>query len=189
MLANMPADKVRIHLCWGNYEGPHDHDVGVEKLLPIIRKIKAKAISYEAANPRHEHEWIHWRDAKLPDDIILIPGVIDSSTNYVEHPELVAQRLERLAKAVGKDRVWAGTDCGFGTFAGYSKVDPGIAWKKFRSDGRRCRDRVETVVELTRRRRRSNHSTCVKLRKYTCSSIRRRSPTFAVAPALEQRAC
>jgi 5-methyltetrahydropteroyltriglutamate--homocysteine methyltransferase len=133
MLANIPAEKARIHLCWGNYEGPHDHDIAVEKLLPIIRKIKAKAISYEAANPRHEHEWIHWRDAKLPDDVILIPGVIDSSTNYVEHPELVAQRLERLANAVGKDRVWAGTDCGFGTFAGYSKVDPGIAWKKFRA--------------------------------------------------------
>jgi 5-methyltetrahydropteroyltriglutamate--homocysteine methyltransferase len=133
VLARVPADKIRLHLCWGNYEGPHDHDVGVEKLLPIIRKTKARFISYEAANPRHEHEWIHWRDAKLPDDKILIPGVIDTSTNYVEHPELVAQRIERLANAVGRDRVIAGTDCGFGTFAGTAKVDPGIAWKKLRA--------------------------------------------------------
>ena len=133
MLEKIPGERVRLHLCWGNYEGPHDFDVPVEKLLPIVRKTKAKMISYEAANPRHEHEWYHWRDAKLADDVILIPGVIDSSTNYVEHPELVAQRLERLANAVGRDRVWAGTDCGFGTFAGYSKVDPGVAWKKFRA--------------------------------------------------------
>ncbi len=101
--------------------------------MPILRKTKAKMISYEAANPRHEHEWIYWKEAKLPDDVILIPGVIDSSTNYVEHSELVAQRLERIANAVGRDRVYAGTDCGFGTFAGYSKVDPGIAFKKFRA--------------------------------------------------------
>jgi 5-methyltetrahydropteroyltriglutamate--homocysteine methyltransferase len=133
MLAKVPAEKIRLHLCWGNYEGPHDHDVVVEKLLPIVRKTKAQMISYEAANPRHEHEWIHWRDAKLPDDKILIPGVIDSSTNYVEHPELVAQRIERLANVVGRDRVIAGTDCGFGTFAGAAKVDPGIAFKKLRS--------------------------------------------------------
>jgi 5-methyltetrahydropteroyltriglutamate--homocysteine methyltransferase len=132
-LACVPADQIRLHLCWGNYEGPHDHDVGVEKLLPIIRKTKAQAISYEAANPRHEHEWIYWRDAKLPDDKILIPGVIDTSTNYVEHPELVAQRIERLANVVGRERVVAGTDCGFGTFAGTAKVDPGIAFKKLRS--------------------------------------------------------
>ena len=129
----MPSEKIRLHLCWGNYEGPHDLDVGVEKLLPIIRKIKAGAISFEAANPRHEHEWIHWRDAKLPDDKMLIPGVIDSSTNYVEHPELVAQRIERLANVVGRDRVIAGTDCGFGTFAGAGKIDPGIAFKKLKS--------------------------------------------------------
>ncbi|MGZ5853589.1 MAG: epoxyalkane--coenzyme M transferase, partial [Xanthobacteraceae bacterium] len=99
----------------------------------IIRKSKAGAISFEAANPRHEHEWIYWRDAKLPDDKVLIPGVIETSTNYVEHPELVAQRIERFANAVGRDRVIAGTDCGFGTFAGAGKIDPGIAFKKLAS--------------------------------------------------------
>jgi 5-methyltetrahydropteroyltriglutamate--homocysteine methyltransferase len=131
-LAKVPAEMVRLHVCWGNYEGPHDHDIALEKLLPIIRKAKGQAISFEGANPRHEHEWVVWRDAKL-DDRILIPGLLDSSTNYVEHPELVAQRIERLANAVGRERVIAGTDCGFGTFAGYAKVDPGIAWKKLKA--------------------------------------------------------
>jgi 5-methyltetrahydropteroyltriglutamate--homocysteine methyltransferase len=129
-LANVPANQVRVHVCWGNYEGPHDHDIALEKILPIVLRAKAQAISFEAANPRHEHEWVVWRDAKLPDDKILIPGVLDSSSNYVEHPELVAQRIERFADAVGRERVIAGTDCGFGTFAAYSKVDPAIAFKK-----------------------------------------------------------
>jgi 5-methyltetrahydropteroyltriglutamate--homocysteine methyltransferase len=133
MLANIPAAQVRIHICWGNYEGPHDHDIPLAKILPIVLTAKAQGISLEAANPRHAHEWAVWRDAKLPDDKVLIPGLIDSSTNYVEHPELVAQRIERYAGAVGRERVIAGTDCGFGTFAGYSKVDPGIAFKKLRS--------------------------------------------------------
>jgi 5-methyltetrahydropteroyltriglutamate--homocysteine methyltransferase len=133
MLANIPAEQVRIHICWGNYEGPHDHDIPLAKILPIVLAAKAQAISLEAANPRHGHEWAVWRDAKLPDDKVLIPGLIDSSTNYVEHPELVAQRIEQYAGAVGRERVIAGTDCGFGTFAGYSKVDPGIAFKKLRS--------------------------------------------------------
>ncbi len=132
-LANVPASQVRIHICWGNYEGPHDHDIALTKILPVVLKAKAQAISFEAANPRHEHEWAVWRDAKLPDDKILIPGVLDSSTNYVEHPELVAQRIERFANAVGREHVIAGTDCGFGTFAAYSKVDPAIAFKKLRS--------------------------------------------------------
>ena len=132
-LANVPASQVRIHICWGNYEGPHDHDIALTKILPTVLKAKAQAISFEAANPRHEHEWTVWRDTKLPDDKILIPGVLDSSTNYVEHPELVAQRIERFASAVGRERVIAGTDCGFGTFAAYSKVDPAIAFKKLRS--------------------------------------------------------
>jgi len=132
-LANVPANQVRVHVCWGNYEGPHDHDIALEKILPIVLRVKAQAISFEAANPRHEHEWVVWRDAKLPDDKILIPGVLDSSSNYVEHPELVAQRIERLADAVGRERVIAGTDCGFGTFAAYSKVDPAIAFKKLRA--------------------------------------------------------
>ena len=132
-LANVPANQVRVHVCWGNYEGPHDHDIALEKILPIVLRAKAQAISFEAANPRHEHEWVVWRDAKLPDDKILIPGVLDSSSNYVEHPELVAQRIERFAAAVGRERVIAGTDCGFGTFAAYSKVDPAIAFKKLRA--------------------------------------------------------
>ena len=132
-LANVPANQVRVHVCWGNYEGPHDHDIAIEKILPIVLRAKAQAISFEAANPRHEHEWVVWRDAKLPDDKILIPGVLDSSSNYVEHPELVAQRIERFADAVGRERVIAGTDCGFGTFAAYSKVDPAIAFKKLRA--------------------------------------------------------
>ena len=132
-LANVPANQVRVHVCWGNYEGPHDHDIALEKILPIVLRAKAQAISFEAANPRHEHEWVVWRDAKLPADKILIPGVLDSSSNYVEHPELVAQRIERFADAVGRERVIAGTDCGFGTFAAYSKVDPAIAFKKLRA--------------------------------------------------------
>ncbi|MFZ0838327.1 MAG: epoxyalkane--coenzyme M transferase, partial [Xanthobacteraceae bacterium] len=109
------------------------HDIPLAKILPIVLAARAQGISLEAANPRHAHEWAVWRDAKLPDDKVLIPGLIDSSTNYVEHPELVAQRIEQYAGAVGRERVIAGTDCGFGTFAGYSKVDPGIAFKKLRS--------------------------------------------------------
>lgn len=132
-LANVPASQVRIHICWGNYEGPHDHDIALTKILPIVLNAKAQAISFEAANPRHEHEWAVWHNAKLPDDKILIPGVLDSSTNYVEHPELVAQRIERFTNVVGRERVIAGTDCGFGTFAAYSKVDPAIAFKKLRA--------------------------------------------------------
>jgi 5-methyltetrahydropteroyltriglutamate--homocysteine methyltransferase len=131
-LKNVPAEMVRLHVCWGNYEGPHDHDIALDKILHVVRKAKAQAISFEGANPRHEHEWTIWGSAKL-DDRIFIPGMLDSSTNYVEHPELVAQRIERLANVVGRERVIAGTDCGFGTFAGYAKVDPGIAWKKFKS--------------------------------------------------------
>jgi 5-methyltetrahydropteroyltriglutamate--homocysteine methyltransferase len=132
-LQNVPAEQVRIHICWGNYEGPHDHDIALEKIMPVIRKAKAKGISFEGANARHEHEWKIWAEAKLPDDVMLLPGMLDSSSNYVEHPELVAQRIERLADIVGRERVIASTDCGFGTFAGFSKVDAGIAWKKLKS--------------------------------------------------------
>lgn len=135
-LDGIPAEKVRMHICWGNYEGPHDHDIGVEKILPLVAKAKPQAVLFEAANPRHEHEWTAWRDAaratrgSLPDDKILVPGVISSTSNYVEHPELVAQRLERYAAIVGRERVIAGTDCGFGTFAGFGKMDPEISYKK-----------------------------------------------------------
>ena len=132
-LRNIPADMARMHICWGNYEGPHDHDIPVEKIMSIILKAKPAGLLFEAANARHEHEWIHWRDARLPEDKILIPGTLDSCSNYVEHPELVAQRIERYAEIVGKERVIAGTDCGFGTFAGYGKMDMDISYKKLRS--------------------------------------------------------
>jgi len=129
-LEGIPADAVRMHICWGNYEGPHDHDIAVEKIMGIVLKAKPRAILFEAANPRHEHEWTAWRDAKLPEDKVLIPGVITSTSNYVEHPLLVAQRIGRYADIVGRERVIAGTDCGFGTFAGFGKMDPEISWKK-----------------------------------------------------------
>ena len=129
-LANVPFDKVRVHVCWGNYEGPHTHDIDLAKILPIVLGIKAKALSLEAANPRHEHEWAVWREIKLPDDKILLPGMIDTSTNYVEHPELVAQRIVRFADLLGRERVIASSDCGFGTSAGYGKIDPEVAYLK-----------------------------------------------------------
>jgi 5-methyltetrahydropteroyltriglutamate--homocysteine methyltransferase len=129
-LENVPADRARIHICWGNYEGPHDHDIPFAKVAPILVKAKPQALVVEAANPRHAHEWTVWQETKLPDDKILIPGVIDTSTNYVEHPELVAERLCRFADIVGRERIIAGTDCGFGTFAGYGKLDPDISFKK-----------------------------------------------------------
>ena len=129
-LAGVPDDRVRIHVCWGNYEGPHTHDIDLAKIIDIILGVRAQAILLEAANPRHEHEWTLWRERKIPDDKILVPGVIDTCTNYVEHPELVAQRIERFAGVVGRERVIAGTDCGFGTAAGYGKLDPGIAFLK-----------------------------------------------------------
>jgi len=132
-LANVPADRCRFHVCWGNYEGPHDFDIPVEKILPIILKAKPAGILFEAANARHEHEWQDWENAKIPDDKVLIPGTIDTCSNIVEHPELVAQRIERFAAIVGRDRVIAGTDCGFGTFAGYGRIDEKIAYKKLQS--------------------------------------------------------
>ena len=132
-LRNVPAQMARYHICWGNYEGPHDHDIQVDRIMDIILKAKPAGILFEAANARHDHEWVVWRDASLPDDKILIPGTLDSCSNYVEHPELVAQRIERYAGIVGKERVIAGTDCGFGTFAGYGKMDMDISYKKLRS--------------------------------------------------------
>jgi 5-methyltetrahydropteroyltriglutamate--homocysteine methyltransferase len=129
-LARVPADMVRIHVCWGNYEGPHTHDIDLVKIVDIVLRANAKAISLEAANPRHEHEWAVWQDVPLPDDKILLPGVIDTSTNYVEHPDLVAQRIVRFAGVVGRERVIASADCGFGTAAGHGKIDPGVAFLK-----------------------------------------------------------
>jgi 5-methyltetrahydropteroyltriglutamate--homocysteine methyltransferase len=132
-LRNVPAEMARIHICWGNYEGPHDHDIDFAKVAPILVKAKPMALVVEAANPRHAHEWKVWQETKLPDDKILIPGVLDTSTNYVEHPELVAERICRFADIVGRERVIAGSDCGFGTFAGYGKLDPDISFKKLKA--------------------------------------------------------
>jgi 5-methyltetrahydropteroyltriglutamate--homocysteine methyltransferase len=131
--ANIPPEKMRMHICWGNYEGPHDHDIPLEKVINIILKARPATILFEAANPRHEHEWTVWRDADIPDHKVLAPGMIDTCSNYVEHPELIAQRIERFAGIVGADRVIASTDCGFGTFAGYGKIDPEVTWKKLRA--------------------------------------------------------
>jgi len=129
-LRNCPADRLRMHVCWGNYEGPHHHDVPMERLLPIVVRAKPQALLFEAANPRHAHEWAVFRDARLPADTVLVPGVISSTTNYIEHPLLVAERIERFAGIVGRERVIAGTDCGFGTFAGFGPVEPDIAYLK-----------------------------------------------------------
>lgn len=129
-LRNVPAARLRMHCCWGNYEGPHHHDVPMRDLLPVLLKAKPQALLFEAANPRHAHEWTVFRDTKLPDDKILIPGVLSSTTNYVEHPELVAERLLRFADIVGRERVMAGSDCGFSTFAGFGAVDPDIVYMK-----------------------------------------------------------
>ena len=133
-LANISADRVRFHVCWGNYEGPHTRDIPMAKILGTVLKAKPKYILIEGANPRHEHEWELWKSAfKLPEDKVLVPGVIGSNTNYVEHPELVAQRIVRYAQVLGRERVIAGSDCGFGTFAGFGAVYPDIAWLKLKS--------------------------------------------------------
>jgi 5-methyltetrahydropteroyltriglutamate--homocysteine methyltransferase len=129
-LRDVPADRARMHVCWGNYEGPHHHDIPMELLLPIVLKAKPQALLFEAANPRHAHEWTVFRDARLPDDRILIPGVVGSTSNYIEHPLLVAERLCRFADIVGRERVIAGSDCGFSTFAGFGPVDPDITYLK-----------------------------------------------------------
>jgi 5-methyltetrahydropteroyltriglutamate--homocysteine methyltransferase len=132
-LRNVPPERVRMHVCWGNYEGPHHHDVPLARLLPIVFKVRAQGLLFEAANPRHAHEWAVFKDVRVPEDKVLIPGVLATTTNYIEHPELVAERLERFAHIVGRERVMGGTDCGFGTFAGFGPVEPDIAYLKLRS--------------------------------------------------------
>ena len=132
-LRNIPADRVRMHICWGNYEGPHTRDIPLAAMLGTLLKAKPRALLFEASNPRHAHEWTVWAETAIPDDYVLIPGCLDTTTNFVEHPELVAQRIERFAGIVGHERVIAGTDCGFGTFAGFGAVHPDIAWVKLRS--------------------------------------------------------
>ena len=132
-LRNVPRERVRMHICWGNYEGPHTRDIALQAVLPELLKAKPGALLFEGANPRHAHEWTVWRDNKVPDDLVLIPGCIDTTTNFVEHPGLVAERLGHYVDAVGAERVIAGTDCGFSTFAGFGVVDPDIAWAKLAS--------------------------------------------------------
>jgi len=129
-LAGLPEEQLRLHLCWGNYEGPHTGDVALAEIIDIALSAKVGAISFEAANPRHAHEWKLFETVKLPPGKVLIPGVLDSCSNYIEHPELVAQRLVRYASVAGRENVIAGTDCGFGTFVGASRVDGEIAWAK-----------------------------------------------------------
>ena len=134
-LENVPEDKVRIHICWGNYEGPHCCDIPMDTVFSTLMSTKAKYLLFETSNPRHAHEWTVFRDRKseIPDNKVLVPGVVDTTTNFVEHPELVAQRIERFTGIVGSDRVIAGSDCGFGTFAGFGAVDPDIAYAKLTS--------------------------------------------------------
>ena len=132
-LVAIPAERVRMHVCWGNYEGPHHKDVPLATILPTVLKAKPQGLLFESSNPRHAHEWETVQEMKnrIPDDKVLIPGVLDSTTNFVEHPRLVAQRIERFASIVGRERVIAGTDCGFGTFAGFGAVDADIVYAKF----------------------------------------------------------
>jgi len=134
-LQNIPEEKVRVHICWGNYEGPHCCDIGMDKVFSTLMSAKAKYLLFETSNPRHAHEWKVFRDRKseIPENKVLVPGVVDTTTNFVEHPELVAQRIDRFVEIVGVDRVIAGSDCGFGTFAGYGAVDPDIAYAKLKS--------------------------------------------------------
>ncbi|WP_210093055.1 cobalamin-independent methionine synthase II family protein [Ruegeria sp. HKCCSP346] len=131
-LQNVPQDRVRVHICWGNYEGPHCCDIAMDKVFSTLMATKSRYVLFETSNPRHAHEWTVFRDrkAEIPDDKVLVPGVVDTTTNFVEHPELVAQRIDRFTEIVGPDRVIAGSDCGFGTFAGFGAVDPQIAYAK-----------------------------------------------------------
>jgi 5-methyltetrahydropteroyltriglutamate--homocysteine methyltransferase len=138
-LAGIAPDRMRMHLCWGNTEGPHHHDVPLSKIINIVLKAPPGAISFEGANPRHAHEWKVWQDVKLPEGKVIIPGVLDTTTNFIEHPELVAERIMRYASVVGKENMMVGSDCGFGTSAWGRRVESRIAWAK-----------LESMVEGTR---------------------------------------
>ena len=129
-VANIPPERLRMHLCWGNYEGPHHCDVPLADVIDIVFRARPSAIAIEAANPRHAHEWKLFETLKLPEGKILIPGVIESKSNFIEHPELVAQRIGRYAQLVGRENVIAGSDCGFGTWVGQAAVDPDVVWAK-----------------------------------------------------------
>jgi len=130
---NIPREALRMHVCWGNYPGPHTHDVPIKDIADIVFAARPQAVLFEAANPRHAHEWEDLAALKLPDDAILVPGVIDTNTNTVEHPQLIAQRIENFARIVGRERVMAATDCGFATLASLPRVWPSVAWEKLRA--------------------------------------------------------
>ena len=132
-LENIPQSKIRMHICWGNYEGPHTHDISLKKILPLLLKANVQTYLLESSNPRHSHEWQVFEDIKLPNDKIIAPGVIDSTTNFVEHPEVVQNRLVQFSKVIDKGQLMAGTDCGFSTFAGFGNVDENIVYKKLQS--------------------------------------------------------
>jgi 5-methyltetrahydropteroyltriglutamate--homocysteine methyltransferase len=132
-IRGLPRDRVSLHVCWGNLPGPHHLDTPLETVVDLILEAKVGSISVEAWNPRHEHEWHVWETTRLPDDIVLIPGMIDSKTNYVEHPRAIADRLVRYASVVGRENIVASTDCGLGSLATLSNVEPEIAWAKLRS--------------------------------------------------------
>ena len=129
-LENIPQSKIRMHICWGNYEGPHTHDISLEKILPLVLKANVKTYLLESSNPRHSHEWQVFENIKLPKDKTIAPGVVDSTTNFVEHPEVVKNRLVQFSKVIDKEQLMAGTDCGFSTFAGFGNVDENIVYKK-----------------------------------------------------------
>jgi 5-methyltetrahydropteroyltriglutamate--homocysteine methyltransferase len=134
-LRDVPEEKIRVHICWGNYEGPHVCDIPMARMFDTLMRVKATYVLFETSNPRHGHEWEVFRDRArdIPGHKVLVPGVVDTTTNFVEHPDLIRQRLERFTQIVGPDRVIAGSDCGFGTFAGFGAVDPEIAWAKLAS--------------------------------------------------------
>ena len=132
-IKNIDASKIRIHICWGNYEGPHTHDISLEKIMPIALKANVKYYLIESSNPRHSHEWKVFEKLKIPSDKVIVPGVIDSTTNFVEHPEVVKDRIVQFSNVIDKENLMAGTDCGFSTFAGFGNVDENIAYKKLES--------------------------------------------------------
>ena len=140
-IANIPPEQLRMHLCWGNYEGPHHCDVPLADVIDIVFRRGRSAIALEAANPRHAHEWKVFETVKLPEGKVLIPGVIESKSNFIEHPELIAQRIGRYAKLVGRENVMAGSDCGFGTWVGQAAVDPDVVWAKMAAMAEGARSR------------------------------------------------
>jgi 5-methyltetrahydropteroyltriglutamate--homocysteine methyltransferase len=132
-LSGIDPARLRLHICWGNYEGPHHLDIDVEKIMGLILSARPATLVFEASNPRHAHEWAVWAKASIPDDKVLAPGVLDTTTNFIEHPELVAERIRHFVGIVGAERVIAATDCGFGTWSGFGAIDPDICWAKLRS--------------------------------------------------------